>query len=138
MSPLRSHRIARPASDRSGRGGELHLFEGFPHEWAAPGMVTRLNGVLTPFGPLHRELRVAADGKSARLMISKLKDHRPDKIVVHLSGLTGREQTVDLPTDHDIDQTLRPWMRPSGDKGEPPRPCRHVPSTSIMSVLEHR
>ena len=90
------------------RGGELHLFEGFPHEWAAPGMVTRLNGVLTPFGPLHLELRVAADGKSARLMMSKLKGPRPDKIVVHLSGLTGREQTVDLPTDHDIDQTLRP------------------------------
>lgn len=44
----------------------------------------------------------------ARLIISKLKGHQPDKIVVHLSGLTGREQTVDLPTDHDIDQTLRP------------------------------
>ena len=71
-------------------------------------MVTRLNGVLTPFGPLHLELRVAADGKSARLMMSKLKGHRPDKIVVHLSGQTGRGQTVDLPTDHDIDQTLRP------------------------------
>jgi len=40
--------------------------------------------------------------------MSKLKGHRPDKIVVHLSGQTGRGQTVDLPTDHDIDQTLRP------------------------------
>ncbi len=90
------------------RGGELHLFEGFPHEWAGPGMLTRLNGVLTPFGPLHLELRVAADGKSARLRMSKLKGPRPDKIVVHLSGLAGRQQTVDLPTDVDIDQTFRP------------------------------
>jgi hypothetical protein len=61
------------------RGGELHLFEGFPHEWAAPGMVTRLNGVLTPFGLLRLELRVAADGNSARLMMSKLKGHWPDR-----------------------------------------------------------
>ena len=90
------------------RGSELHLFEGFPHQWAGPGMVTRLNGVLTPFGPLHLELRVAADGKSARLIMSKLRGPRPDKIVVHLSGLTGREQTVDLPTDLDIDQTFQP------------------------------
>ena len=71
-------------------------------------MVMRLNEVLSPFGPLHLELRVAADGKSARVMMSKLKGHRLDKIVVHLSGLTGWEQTVDLPTDRDIDQTLRP------------------------------
>jgi len=40
--------------------------------------------------------------------MSKLKGHQPDKIVVHLSGQRGRGQTVDLPTDHDIDQTLRP------------------------------
>ncbi len=40
--------------------------------------------------------------------MTKLKGHRPDKIVVHMSALTGREQTVDLPTGHDIDQTLRP------------------------------
>ena len=32
------------------RGEDLHLLEGFPREWAGPGMVTRLNGVLTPFG----------------------------------------------------------------------------------------
>ena len=90
------------------RGSELHLFEGFPRAWAAPGMVTRLNGVLTPFGPLHLELRVSADGKSVRLVMSKLRGPQPTKIVVHLSGLTGREQTVDLATDVDIDQTFRP------------------------------
>ncbi len=46
--------------------------------------------------------------KSYQEPMSKLKGDRPDKIVVHLSGQTGRGQTVDLPTDHDIDQTLRP------------------------------
>ena len=38
----------------------------------------------------------------------KLTGRRPDKIVVHLSGLTGQDQTVELPTDVDIDQTFRP------------------------------
>ena len=33
------------------RGDELHLLEGLPREWLRPGMVTRLNGVATPFGP---------------------------------------------------------------------------------------
>ncbi len=88
------------------RGNELHLFEGLPRDWAAPGMVTRLNGVFTPFGPLHLELRVAADGRSARLVMPRLKGPRPDKIVVHLFGVTGREQTVDLPNDQDIDRTF--------------------------------
>ena len=44
-------------------GDELHLLEGLPPEWTRPGMVTRLNGILTPFGPLHLELRIADDGK---------------------------------------------------------------------------
>ena len=44
------------------RGDELHLLEGFPREWAGPGMITRLNGVATPFGPL--DLTVQADGKA--------------------------------------------------------------------------
>ncbi|MGC8642697.1 MAG: hypothetical protein ACP5XB_22800 [Isosphaeraceae bacterium] len=88
------------------RGSELHLLEGFPREWAGPGMVTRLDGVLTPFGPLHLELRVAADGKSARLKIGKLTGSRPARIVLHLAGLAGRDRTIDLPTDRDIDETI--------------------------------
>jgi hypothetical protein len=88
------------------RGDELHLLEGFPREWAAPGMVTRLGGVLTPFGPLHLVIRVAADGRSARLTMSELKGPRPARIVVHLFGLTGRQQTVELPTDRGIDETF--------------------------------
>ena len=37
------------------RGDELHLLEGMPAQWLKAGMVTRLNGVLTPFGPLHAD-----------------------------------------------------------------------------------
>ena len=38
------------------RGDELHLFEGLPAGWLKPAMVTRLDGVCTPFGPLSLEL----------------------------------------------------------------------------------
>ena len=86
------------------RGDELHLLEGFPREWAGPGMVTRLNGVLTPFGPLRLEVRVSADGGSAHLKMAQLKGSKPAKVVLHLDGLTGKPETVELPTDRDLDQ----------------------------------
>jgi len=70
------------------RGQELHLFEGLPPEWLKPGMTTRLNGFVTPFGPLTLELKVAKDGKSAGLTISPLSDPACRKIVVHLGGET--------------------------------------------------
>ncbi|MCX6896509.1 MAG: hypothetical protein NTZ16_13625, partial [Verrucomicrobia bacterium] len=88
------------------RGDELHLLEGFPREWAAPGMVTKLNGVATPFGPLQLEVRVAKDGWSARLKLAQLKGSKPAKIVLHLNGLTGKPETVSLPTDRDVNQTF--------------------------------
>ncbi len=88
------------------RGSELHLLEGFPNEWAAPGSITRLNGVLTPFGPLHMALIVDRDGQNAQLKIKKLEGSRPDKIVLHLSGLTGKDEVRYLPVDKDIDITI--------------------------------
>ncbi len=86
------------------RGEELHLLEGFPREWAGPGMVTRLNGVLTPFGPLHLEVRISSDGRSARLKLARLAGHAPSRIVLHLDGLKGRAEAVDLPLNKAIDQ----------------------------------
>ena len=67
------------------RGDKLHLFEGMPSGWAKPGMVTRLNGIATPFGKLTLELKVAHDGKTARLRVEPL-GASCRKIVVHLSG----------------------------------------------------
>jgi len=88
------------------RGDELHLLEGFPQRWAAPGMVTRLNGVFTPFGQLFMELKIAGDGSSARLKVKKLKGNSPTKIVLHLNGLTSDNETRELPLNTDIDITL--------------------------------
>ena len=88
------------------RGNELHLLEGFPNEWAAPGSITSLNGVLTPFGPLYMKLIVAKDGQNAQLKIAKMGGSKPGKIILHLSGLTGKEQVRELPVDRDIDITI--------------------------------
>ncbi len=49
------------------RGDELHLLEGMPAEWLKAGMVTRLNGVLTPFGPLHMTVRVDRAGQDGHV-----------------------------------------------------------------------
>lgn len=67
------------------RGDELHLLEGFPPEWTGPGMVTRLNGVLTPFGPLHLTVRADQEGKQATLEVKPLAANCK-AIVVHLPG----------------------------------------------------
>lgn len=67
------------------RGGELHLLEGLPREWLRPGAVTRLNGVVTPFGPLTMELKATAAGDRATLSVQPLSAGRGCKrIVVHL------------------------------------------------------
>ena len=60
--------------------------------------------MLTPFGPLHLEVRVADDGRSVRLKLRELKGNRPAKIVLHLSNLAGQSKTVELPTDRNVDQ----------------------------------
>jgi hypothetical protein len=88
------------------RGNELHLLEGFPREWAGPGMVTRLNGALTPFGPLHLEIRVANDGRSARVKMKQLTGRPPSRIRLHLAGLAGKDEVIDLPTDRDVVQSV--------------------------------
>lgn len=87
------------------RGDELHLLEGFPREWAGPGMVTRLNGALTPFCPLHLEVCVSDDGRSAHLKMTQLKGSKPVKVVLHLDGLAGKPGTLELPTDRAVDQS---------------------------------
>ncbi|MBK9390576.1 MAG: hypothetical protein IPN68_10390 [Bacteroidetes bacterium] len=70
------------------RGSDLHLFEGLPPEWTKPGMVTRLNGIATPFGALKMELKVETDGRSAHLRVEPLTDPSCKNIIVHLSGWT--------------------------------------------------
>ncbi|MFI5379755.1 MAG: hypothetical protein ACHRHE_10690 [Tepidisphaerales bacterium] len=89
------------------RGDELHLLEGLPRPWAAAGKTTRLNGVLTPFGPLTMTLVIAEDGKTASLTVSPLT-RRPAKIVVHLEGLTGKPGTMEIEQKAEATTTVIP------------------------------
>ena len=54
------------------RGDELHLLEGMPAQWLKAGMTTKLNGVLTPFGPLYMTVQVDEAGKTATLEVKPL------------------------------------------------------------------
>lgn len=78
------------------RGNELHLFEGLPAAWIRPGAAVRVQGVLTEFGPISIELRVAADGRTARLTLDPPRRDPPKKIVVHLAGWTAGQGTIEL------------------------------------------
>jgi hypothetical protein len=91
------------------RGHELHLFEGLPLEWTKPGMVTRLNGIATPFGKLTMELKIAADGKTARLHVEPLSDATCQKIVVHLAGWASDKKgaLIGLDPKRRNDRTIR-------------------------------
>jgi GH15 family glucan-1,4-alpha-glucosidase len=72
------------------RGDKLHLLEGIPAQWLGPGMVTRLEGVLTPFGPLHMTVEVDKEGKSAALEVKPLAANCK-AIVVHPPSGAPRE-----------------------------------------------
>jgi hypothetical protein len=65
------------------RGNELHLLEGLPAQWLKAGMTTKLDGVQTPFGPLHMTLKVDKNGKTAVLQVKPLASNCT-AIVVHL------------------------------------------------------
>ena len=60
-----------------------------PLEWLKAGMVTRLNGVLTPFGPLRMTVRVDRQGKTATLEVEPLAANCKS-VVVHLPDGTLR------------------------------------------------
>jgi len=73
------------------RGNELHLLEGLPAAWTRPGMVSRLDGVATPFGPLHMVLAVDDEGRFATLTLEPLPGEDLERVVVHLDGWASAE-----------------------------------------------
>lgn len=72
------------------RGDELHLLEGFPREWAGPGMVTRLHGVATPFGPLEMTVKADRRGAHATLSVRPLASNCRAIVVHQPDGTTRR------------------------------------------------
>jgi hypothetical protein len=103
------------------RGSELHLLQGLPTAWTRPGMVTRLDGVATPFGPLHMTLAVDEDGRSARLTVEPLPAGDCRRIVVHRAGWAAAKAARPLPLDpaekHEVRIPL-PAMGQAAKQGE--------------------
>jgi hypothetical protein len=62
-------------------------------------MATQLFGIATPFGPLTMDLKVAADGKSARLHVEPMADASCAKIVVHAGTWTNSKKDTLLELD---------------------------------------
>ncbi|MHC4622844.1 MAG: glucosidase family protein [Planctomycetota bacterium] len=91
------------------RDNELHLFEGLPKEWVRAGMVTKLNGVATPFGKLYLTLKVDDSGKTARLKVQKLGGGSPERIVVHLDQWTAGagDKVLSFAGDTSIDTVIK-------------------------------
>lgn len=89
------------------RGNELHLFEGLPIEWTRAGMVTKLDGIATPFGKLNMKLQISEDGEKARLNLISLSDSSCEKVVVHLgrwaAGDPNKTLILDPEKDHNIE-----------------------------------
>ena len=81
------------------RGNELHLLEGLPQAWTHPGMLTKLDRIATPFGPLTMELEISADGKSASLHVEPLADASCAKIVVHPIGISNTDSAKPIELD---------------------------------------
>ena len=103
------------------RGNELHLFEGLPPAWTGPGMVTRLDGVVTPFGPLRLALAVDDDGRAATLTLDALPAEELERIVVHRKGWASAEAAAEMALDpsraHEVRIPL-PAPRGPGNQGE--------------------
>ena len=91
------------------RDNELHLFEGLPKEWVQAGMVTKLNGVATPFGKLYLTLKVDDSGKTARLKVKKLPANSLERIVVHLDQWTSgaSDKVLSFAGDTSIDTVIK-------------------------------
>lgn len=81
------------------RGDELHLAEGVPPNWIVPGKRIRAAGVLTEFGPVQFEIRIAPDGTKALVDLQPPRRNPPRRIVLHLEGWSGSQGILELPTD---------------------------------------
>lgn len=76
------------------RGETLHLLEGLPRKWTAPGARNEVCGMPTVFGTIGLDLAIAADGRSARLRIRRPVRTPPRQIVLHLERFDSPVQTV--------------------------------------------
>lgn len=93
------------------RGDELHLLQGLPANWVRPGAETRVDRVLTTFGPVSFRLRVE-DG--IRFELDPPTRTSPRRIVLHTetwhrpdSAAAAGSTSIELPTDRKTRMRLK-------------------------------
>jgi len=88
------------------RGNELHLLEGLPRPWLAPGAKTVLRGVATDFGPVTMTLEAAADGASAHLIAVPPANPDLKRVVVHLGAWAAEGRVEEKKTEAGLEWTI--------------------------------
>jgi hypothetical protein len=78
------------------RGDELHLLEGLPTQWVAPGMKTQLRGVRTPFGPIDLTVEGREGSVQVHLTFAETTN-LPRRIFVHRRSWSGYPTPVEVP-----------------------------------------
>ncbi len=88
------------------RGKELHLLEGLPRTWLAPGARTALQGAATDFGPLTLSLETAADGASVRLIVTPPVSPELKTVVIHLGAWAAEGRPREKKTETGFELTI--------------------------------
>jgi hypothetical protein len=88
------------------RGGELHLLEGLPRPWLAPGSKIALRGVATDFGPVTMTLETSANGASAHLTVVPPANPDLKRIVVHLGAWAAEGRVEGKRTEAGLEWTI--------------------------------
>ena len=80
------------------RDNELHLFEGLPPTWLYPGAELKIDKALTRFGEVSLTLKVAKNGKIAKLDVIPPTRTPAAKVVVHGGHWLADGRNLDLST----------------------------------------
>lgn len=91
-------------------GKDLHLFEGLPAKWAKAGAVTKLNGILTPFGKINISFTVNNTGDAGKLHLEFLDNvSLPENIRIYKKSWANNDavQTVTPSKNMDVDVSFK-------------------------------
>ena len=85
-------------------GKDLHLFEGMPAKWAKAGAVTKLNGILTPFGKINLSFKVNKTGDNAKLHLQFLDEvPLPENIIIYKKSWANNNKVQRVKPTKNID-----------------------------------
>jgi len=91
-------------------GKDLHLFESMPAKWARANAVTKLDGILTPFGKINLSFTVNKTGNAGKLHLEFLDNVTlPANIMIYKKSWANSDdvQTVKPAKNIDVDVSFK-------------------------------